>query len=349
MIPSPASWAPTGEPPRLAHEPPEARGIERDEVALLVSDAGSHQHTTFRQIAACLRPGDLLVVNDSRTLAASLRATSTLGEVTLNLATRFGRDLWLAEPRWGPELPGPLPLGQGERLDVGGIEARLIAPYPGAERLWFVRLDGDAAMTAGGAPVRYGYLAEPQPLEAYQTVFARTPGSAEMPSAGRPFSGRVLASLQAAGVEVASITLHAGLSSLEVDLADVAATSLPPEPFAVPPATARAVSDARARGGRVIAVGTTVVRALESAVSEGRLTPMRGFTRRVLHPGRPARIVDGLLTGFHEPRSSHLALLLALADERLVESAYREAAAGPYLWHEFGDVHLILPNGRRAR
>jgi S-adenosylmethionine:tRNA ribosyltransferase-isomerase len=337
---------------RAATAPPEQRGLRRDEVALLVSDGAGHRHARFTDLPAFLRRGDLLVVNDSATLGAAVPAAAPFGGFLLDLATRLGPELWLAEPRWSTDRPGPLPLPAGARFEVAGLSARLVTEYPGEPRLAFVRVDGDRAMARAGEPIRYGHVATRHPLASYQTVFARRPGSAEMPSAGRPFSRRVLARLRSIGVELAHVTLHAGVSSLEHDVGALGPWSLPPEPFTVPPATARAVVRARARGGRVIAVGTTVVRALESAAGadpvsgwhrRAEVAPAEGFTRRVLHPGRAARVVDGLLTGFHEPRSSHLALLLSIAGEAMVHEAYTEAARGPYLWHEFGDVHLLLP------
>lgn len=345
-VPAAPTW--TVPEPRPATAPPEARGLERDEVALLVSDGSGHHATRFLELAEFLEPGDLLVVNDSATLPARLPLRWRDGAGVLHLATRYGPGLWLAEPRWSPERQGPLPLGPGAVVEVAGREARMLAPYPGLPRLWFVQVDGDAAMARAGAPIRYAHVAQDQPLARYQTVFARVPGSAEMPSAGRPFSRRALARLRHAGIRTAPITLHTGVSSLEHDGGPLTHDALPPEPFRVPSATADAVNRARAEGRRVVAIGTTVVRALESALHEGRVRAGGGFTRRVLHPGRRPAVVDGLLTGFHEPRSTHLALLTGLAGEALIRGAYEAAARGPYRWHEFGDVHLILPPRKRA-
>ena len=191
-----------------------------------------------------------------------------------------------------------------------------------------------------GRPITYGHLRGRPPLSAYQTIFARDPGSAEMPSAGRPFSARVLADLARRGVARAEITLHAGVSSTE------AGEPPPAEWYRVPDETAQRVAAVRARGGRVVAVGTTVVRALESTADHrGRAQPQEGWTSLVLGPERPARVVDGLLTGLHEAEASHLDLLRAVAGDRLVDRAYDAAAHGPhrYLWHEFGDTMLFLP------
>lgn len=328
-----------------AFAPPEAQGRARDAVRLLVSTADDgHRHETFCNLPALLAPGDLLVVNDSATLPASLPAQASCGQFRLNLSTHYGRGLWLAEPRRDHATPGPLPLAAGEAIQVAGAPARAVGPLHGQPRLWFVQFDSDAMglMQRYGEPIRYGYVEQPWPLAAYQTIFAAEPGSAEMPSAARPFTPRVLDALRARGVQVASLTLHTGVSSLEVESDTVEAHAVYAEPFAVPRATAAAVNAARAQGRRVIAVGTTVVRALESAWDGDRVRAMEGFTRAYIHPGRPIRVVDGLLSGLHDPLASHLAMLYALAGADRIRAAYVEAVAHGYLWHEFGDSHLIL-------
>lgn len=329
-----------------ATRPPEYRGIERDEVRLLVSDGDDHTHARFFDIADYLEPGDLLVVNDSATLPAALPAVSDadgIEEFLLDLSTSYG-DLWLAEPRWSHAEPGPLPLESGDEFEVAGLPARVVAPYPGIPRLAFVRFDGDvqAAMEKRGRPIRYGYAADEFPLDAYQTAFASVPGSAEMPSAGRPFTGRTLADLADRGVEIESLTLHAGVSSIEFEPGEDWRASLFPEPFAVPADTAAAINATRDHGGRVVAVGTTVIRALGTASVDGRVRPARGFTRRVVEPDHGVDVVDGLLTGFHDPRTTHLAMLYAVAGERRVRAAYDQAVSEEYRWHEFGDSHLLF-------
>jgi S-adenosylmethionine:tRNA ribosyltransferase-isomerase len=189
-----------------------------------------------------------------------------------------------------------------------------------------------------GRPITYPYVRGAWPLEMHQTIYASEPGSAEMPSAGRAFTPDVLERLAHRGIGFATLTLHAGVSSLEAHE--------PPyeEEYSVPPTTADAVQAARADGGRLIAVGTTVVRALESAADDnGRVLATRGWTDLVITPERGVRVVDALLTGFHEPKASHLAMLEAIAGRSHLEKAYRAALEGGYLWHEFGDLHLILP------
>jgi len=207
-------------------------------------------------------------------------------------------------------------------------------------RLWRARLSVAVVpyLLHYGVPIRYSYVSRDWPRSAYQTVFSRKPGSAEMPSASRPFTPQVVTDLVARGVLIAPLTLHAGVSSLEADEDPY------PEPYDVPPATARLVNHVREHGGRVIAAGTTVVRALETAAAADRsVTPSAGWTSHVVTPQTGVRAVDGLLTGLHEPRSSHLRMLAAFAGPELLSRCYEAAITAGYLWHEFGDVHLLLP------
>jgi S-adenosylmethionine:tRNA ribosyltransferase-isomerase len=240
---------------------------------------------------------------------------------------------------------GPLAdVRSGEVIELpDGVALRVVAPHPhGQHRLWraLAAVEGGAPayLARHGRPIRYGYVPVPVPLAEYQTVFAREPGSAEMPSAGRPFTADVIVDLITRGIGVAPITLHTGVSSQE--------PGEPPQPerYRVPESTARAVNSARAWGGRVVAVGTTVTRALESAADPaGVLRPAAGWTDLVLGPRRPARVVSGLVTGWHAPGASHLDLLEAVAGADLVKTAYRAAVRERYLWHEFGDSCLLLP------
>lgn len=331
-----------------ATAPAEARGVPRDAARLMVSDGRAHEHVHFSDLARFLNPGDLLVVNDSATLPASLPASGAPGEFIVNFATDFGGGTWLVEPRWSTSQPGPLPLSAGQSMTVAGLPTRLIATYPGLPRLWFAQVDGDvrAAMQRVGAPIRYGYVERAYPLATYQTVFAQHPGSAEMPSAAYPFTERVVNDLRARGVQIAAITLHTGVSSLEVEAEIVEQHPLYPEPFIVGAAAAQAVNAARREGRRIVATGTTVVRALESAWNGHEVEARRGFTRLYIHPQRGVNVVDGLITGLHDPVTSHLAMLYTIASQDLIRSAYAEAVREGYLWHEFGDSHLILPERR---
>ena len=270
-----------------ATAPPEDRAANRDGVRLLVTTASANIHARFTDLHEFLVPGDLLVVNESATVPASLPAEGSIGSFILNLSSNYGNGLWVAEPRWSALEPGPLPLEEGQHVGIPGLNARLVSRYPGLDRLWFVQMHGDvaAALENYGSPIRYGYLDRDFPLDAYQTIFARVPGSAEMPSAARPFTQRVVDKLRVNGVEIATTVLHTGVSSLEVTSEELEEQVMYPEPFDVSHSTAKAVNDAKNEGRNIIAVGTTVVRALESAWDGEQIRPTSGFTR--LYPGFP--------------------------------------------------------------
>lgn len=334
-------------PERLeAHAPPEARGLARDDVRMLVARGhGGLVHSRARDLPDFLDPGDLVVVNTSATLPAALPARRDDGSLLeLRLSTPLPGapdDRWVVELRAGSE---PFRGARaGETLELpGGATARLEAPYLSGPRLWAARLVLPEPLTPylarHGAPIRYRYVPEAQPLSAYQTAYATEPGSAEMPSAGRPVTAEVVTALVAKGISVAPIVLHTGVSSPEHGERPY------PERYRVPPTTARLVEATRRWGGRVIAVGTTVVRALETvAHPDGTVDPGEGWTALVITPTRGVHAVDGLVTGWHEPEASHLDMLHAVAGRRLVERSYSAALDAGYLWHEFGDLHLLLP------
>jgi S-adenosylmethionine:tRNA ribosyltransferase-isomerase len=342
-------------PPALeAREPPEARGLRRDAVRLLVARGrgwrGGQQlaHATFADLPQFLSAGDLLVVNVSATLPASLPGRFPDGTaVRVHYSTRApGLPGW-----WGvielrtADGARPLPRTRraGRLILSGGAGLELVAPYASGSRLMLSRTADRTPLSEQfvrqGKPIRYGYVDRSWPLEAYQTVFAATPGSAEMPSAGRPFTTELIRHLSESGVAIAPITLHCGVSSPE--------RHEPPFPewYEVPEGTARLVRLTRAAGHRVIAVGTTVVRALETSAqsSGGGVRAACGWTNLVVTPATGASAVDGLITGWHEPQASHLQMLEAIAGRELLERSYAEAVARGYLWHEFGDSHLLLP------
>jgi S-adenosylmethionine:tRNA ribosyltransferase-isomerase len=330
-----------------AVEPPEAHGVARDAVKLLVARPGGVSHARFADLGDHLRPGDLLVVNNSATMPAAVDGRRAGQPVAVHFSTARAEKIWVVELRPAGEASGHLIPRPGERIDMPGGAALVIGssyPEPGVEgaRLWTARviLEGDVGsyLARHGRPIRYSYVPRQWSLHYYQTVFARHAGSAEMPSAARPFSADLVTGLVSAGIGIAPITLHAGVSSAE------AGEPPTPELFEVPAATARMVNSARAAGSRVIAVGTTVARALESAASAGGVVRRAlGWTDLVLGPGRPCRVVDGLITGWHDVGASHLLLLEAVAGPDLVAMAYREAVKHGYLWHEFGDSALLLP------
>ena len=341
-------------PPDLeADAPPEARGLTRDGVRMMVAfrDEARLEHSTFALLPAYLRPEDLLVVNTSATMAAALVGADPAGGllVPVHLSSHIDGDEWVVEPRrpagrtterWAPGDPLPPAF---LRLGEDGATLELLEPYLGSRRLWRARLrvpgSTSSWLAVHGHPIRYSYVDRPWPLTAYQNVYATEPGSAEMPSAGRPFTPEVITRLVAKGVGVTPVVLHTGVASLEAD-------EMPyPERVKVPPVTARRVNATRAAGGRVIAVGTTVVRALESAYdpATGSTHDLDGWTDLVVTPERGVHVVDGMLTGWHEPEASHLLMLEAVAGRDLLEKSYAASLSEGYLWHEFGDVHLILP------
>jgi S-adenosylmethionine:tRNA ribosyltransferase-isomerase len=337
-----------------AHELRDVAPVERDDIALLVSRKGDGAliSACFDELSDFLEAGDLLVVNTSATLPAAIPGRLDGRAMELHLSTSVGEEppasaapsdeLWVVEPRTADRRPLRVQRARARVELPGGGAAELLAPYLGSARLWVAALTLDAPvheyLARHGHPIRYRHSPDGLGIEAYQTVFARDPGSAEMPSAARPFSAELVAVLVASGVLFAPVTLHCGVSSLE------AGESPYPERYCVPAATARLVNNVRWWGGRVIAVGTTAVRALESAADpDGIVSATEGLTSLVVSPERGVHAFDGLITGWHEPESSHLQLLEAVAGPELLGRSYAAADSSGYRFHEFGDSHLILP------
>lgn len=345
--------------------PPESRGLDRDQVRILVARSDGIRHRAFRDLAAELEPGDLVVVNNSATVAGEVDATlasepgrpsrSAEGErdVVLHAATRLDAETWVIELRTAPHASRAvldahagdvveMGVGPVVRLELlGGYPADDSSPTGAGNRLWRARATGDLRghLDRYGRPIAYGYLDRRYPLTSYQSVFSTVPGSAEMPSAGRPFTDALLTRLVAKGVGVAPITLHTGVSS------QVAGEAPQPEWYDVSASTARLVAHTVGQGGRVVAVGTTVTRALEAAYdATGLVTGSSGWTDRVVTPEHPPRVVTGLITGWHDPQASHLLLVEAVAGPALTQQAYDAAVAEGYRWHEFGDSALLLPD-----
>jgi S-adenosylmethionine:tRNA ribosyltransferase-isomerase len=327
-----------------AREPAEERGGGRDDVRLLVARSGAElEHAHFTQLPELLEAGDLLVINTSATLPAAVAVRGVEGDLTLNLSSpaRDGEpNRWLAELRQGGERHRG---GRaGEVLLLADGATAVLLEQDAHKRLWLVSLSVPGTvqdyLARHGRPIRYGHVERAWPLERYRTVYATEPGSAEMPSAGRAFTAELVTRLIAGGVDLAPLVLHTGVSSLEIGEAPR------PERVRVPRATAARVNLTRELGGRVIAVGTTVVRALESSVAaDGRVRAQEGWADLVIAPDTPIHALDGLLSGFHDRDSSHLAMLEAIVGRDLLERSYDEAHAAGYLRHEFGDLHLLLP------
>ncbi len=339
-----------------AGEPPEARGLARDEVRLMVSYRSDNRvvHTHFRNLGAFLAAGDLLVINTSGTMNAALSATRADGTaLELHLSTHLPADLWIVEVRL-PGENGTQPFYDaraGETLHLpDAATVTLHVPYlrnrslasSGPTRLWIATLRLPCSLNEyleqHGSPIRYSYVKQNWPISYYQSVYATEIGSAEMPSAGRAFTPELITQLVAHGVQVAPLILHTGVASLE--------KHEPPyeEFYRVPPETARLVNAAHAAGKRVIAIGTTVVRALETVTDEKGVThPGEGWTDVIITPQRGMYTINAMLTGLHEPMATHLAMLETIAGREHLKITYAEALRQGYLWHEFGDLHLILP------
>jgi S-adenosylmethionine:tRNA ribosyltransferase-isomerase len=347
-----------------AGEPPEARGLRRDEVRLMVSHLGNDSivHSSFTKLPGFLEPGDTLVINTSGTMNAALPASYADGTpLEVHLSTHLPADLWVVELRSSSGNEPVLDGKAGEVLTLPeGASIVLQTPYlseqrkrgGGSNRLWISTLnlptDLDEYLDRHGSPIRYGYVRESWPSSYYQTVYATEVGSAEMPSAGRAFTPELITRLVAKGVQILPLLLHTGVASLEDDE--------PPyeEFYRVTPETAAAINAARKAGRRIVAVGTTVVRALETVTDRDGVThPGEGWTDLYITPERGVHSVNAMLTGLHEPRSTHLSMLEALTGRASLcplategrahlETAYSEALDKGYLWHEFGDLHLIL-------
>jgi S-adenosylmethionine:tRNA ribosyltransferase-isomerase len=353
-------------PPELvAKEPPEQRGISRDEVKLMVINRSNYQieHADFYSIGKFLRPGDLLVFNSSSTLPASLDGyiISSMGiiPIEVRLAEHLPDDSWLVLPYYKTEklknnknidnAKPVLPIFEkGLELQFGnGLYAKVDELDDNIPRLWKVRFSKSGTQLMEllyrlGQPIRYEYVSNDWNLDYYQNVYSRQPGSAEMPSAGRAFTWKLLLGLKRHGIEMTYITLHTGLSSYRDDTTDLE-HPISEEEFAVNYNAAEMVNKTHIRGGRVIAVGTTVVRTLESVASDdGNIGVEHGYTRLHINANHKLKTVDGLLTGLHEPEASHLDLLTAFLSIEGIRKAYDEAIQRKYLWHEFGDLNLIL-------
>lgn len=343
-------------PPELeATLPPEARGLTRDAVNLMVSYPSDNQviHTQFNKIGDFLVAGDVVVINTSGTLNAAFSAKRSDGtHFALHLSTHLPSGEWVIEVR-EPDGTATKPFA-GAQIDEiyqlsGGGTVTLIEPFGvplnGRVRLWRAELKLpmtlDTYLKHYGSPIRYRYVPQSWDSRYYQTVYVTEMGSAEMPSAGRAFTPEIITQLVAKGVTVVPLLLHTGVSSMEEHEPPYA------EYYRVPTMTACTINSAHENGGRVIAVGTTVVRTLETVADEHGLVHAReGWTETIITPQRGVRVVDGLLSGLHEPKATHLAMLEALAPRNHLVKAYTEALDHGYLWHEFGDLHLILNKPR---
>ncbi|MFD1738200.1 S-adenosylmethionine:tRNA ribosyltransferase-isomerase [Bacillus salitolerans] len=325
-----------------ANIPIELTGKSRDSVRMMVLDrkTGQFSNHHFNELDSFLQPGDVVVLNNSRTIPAVLKGKQGKREVEIRLSRRVSAQTW-------------------EALIVGGIysntkciefsnEVTATIEGQGSERPLVV-----LSFSVGGAdfyqfiykygePIRYEYIEHPWPLEAYQTVYASVPGSVEMPSAGRAFTWQLLNRLKKKGIEVVILQLHAGLSYYGNDRWPNPTNH--PEAFHIPLHTAKVINQAKKDRRRIIAVGTTVVRAIETVADDnGHVRSGEGTTRLYIKAGMKLKAIDGLITGLHEPEASHLDLLTSLIEKKKLIHAYEAALKQGYLWHEFGDMNLILP------
>lgn len=335
-----------------AKEPPERRGIARDRVRLMVINRNTHQveHTRFDNLAQLLRPGDLLVFNTSRTLPAAIDGCEVPNgsSMQVRLAQHLPDDSWLALLLCQEGNPFSCGLRNGMKIDFGqGLSAKVYDRDEHIPRLWQLRFSKSGTELMDllyrlGHPIRYEYVSAPWDLDYYQTVYAKEPGSAEMPSAGRAFTWKLLFDLKRRGIETAHIVLHTGLSSYMDDELDALHPASEEEYF-ISQTAAEKINQTHQQGGRVIAVGTTVVRALESVADQtGKVEAGHGYTRLHITAEHKLKTVDGLLTGLHEPEASHLDLLTAFLPAENIREAYENAVQQHYLWHEFGDLNLIV-------
>ncbi len=327
-----------------ASHPPEKRGLRRDHVRMMVLNrtTGEIQHDRFNRLMNYLQPGDLIILNNSRTIPAVLKGNwlrkleQMAPQVEVRLARRRNEDSWDA-------LIIANPINIGDTLHFSSDLSATVIENKGDSPLKTIQFSKKGtdlfnAIYSLGDPIRYEYINQPWALDYYQTVFASHPGSVEMPSAGRAFSWELLFSLMQEGVQVDYIQLHTGLSYLLDDEFESSPEDNDEE-YHISERTMEKILATKANGKKVIAVGTTVVRALESAARNNALS---GMTNLYIHPHYPLKIVDGIMTGFHEPKASHLDMLSAFISEQYLRSAYDEAIKSRYLWHEFGDMNLIL-------
>lgn len=321
--------------------PAEYRGIQRDQVRLMALDinTGKSYHNTFYELDAYLKEGDLLVLNNSRTIPAVLKGKRGKQTIEIRLSRKISDNEWEALVVGGV-------FGVGEKINLPGDLTATIKGQGNEAPLVILSFSKSGVdlyndIYKYGEPIHYEYIDTPWPIEMYQTVYASVPGSVEMPSAGRAFSWKLLNKLKRKGVNIAFIQLHAGLSYYGNDRWPNPSKHV--EAYSVPEETAALINKTKANKGCVIAVGTTVVRALETVAEHtGIVKAQEGITGLYIKKGFPLKVVDGLITGFHEPEASHLDLLTAFIDEKLLMDAYRDALTEGYLWHEFGDMNLIL-------
>jgi S-adenosylmethionine:tRNA ribosyltransferase-isomerase len=331
-------------PPELiAQAPAETRDGSR--LLILRRETGEVEDRAFTDLPGLLRAGDCLVVNDSRVIPARVLAEDDAGRpVELLFVEPLSDSAWRALVRPGRRCR------PGAHLRVGAVRLRVMGADADGARV-ITREQGTIAalLEAHGLPPLPPYIVRhakpvPEDWERYQTVYATAPGSVAAPTAGLHFTDAMLTALRAAGVELHAVTLHVGPATFRpVTASTVEAHHIPPEPASVGAATAQAIDRAHQEGRRVVAVGTTTVRALESAAAAtGHVRPLAGSADLTIRPGYRFRVADALLTNFHLPRSSLLLLVAAFAGREPVLRAYRHAVGAGYRFYSYGDAMLIV-------
>ncbi|GEL78624.1 S-adenosylmethionine:tRNA ribosyltransferase-isomerase [Tenuibacillus multivorans] len=319
--------------------PAEYRNGSRDQVKMMVTEAGETTFTSFKNLSDYVQPGDVLIFNNTRTIPASLKVEWKDKIIEIRLSQQIDNLIWE-----GIVLKENVNIG--DRLIVSsnltfavmgqGSEAPLLQLESGLNTQETIM-----EILSVGEPIRYDYIYQPFPINTYQTVYGSVPGSMEMPSAGRAFTWQIINTLKEKGAKVGFVQLFTGLSYYEKDRWPNPSNH--PERFCVSKEVADLVNQAKRKGNRVIAVGTTVVRALESAGKLGDVVEKNNeYTDLYVNERYERKVVDSLLTGLHEPEASHLDMLTSWLSKDEITALYHEAIERQFLWHEFGDLHLIL-------
>lgn len=336
-----------GMTPEPAMSPPEIYGLGRDDVRLMTIDrkTGATGHHSFQDIAQFFEPGDLLVVNNSATIPAALLASIEDKAHQVHLAARQSARQVIIELRQSDGTPDERPLDAETPVHILNASGHVLSQglvlekFHPRSRFWTVCTDHDwyELATREGLPIRYHYVDRPYPINYYQTVFGKIPGSSEMPSASRPFTTDIVDQLKEKGVEIVELTLHTTVSSHEVN-DDDPNPPLVPEWYDISPTTQSAILLAQRENRSIIALGTTVVRAIETWAQTRR---SQGWTTHLVTPHSQPKVTSGLVTGMHDSFTSHLWLIYAFVPADTLIAAYRQAQAHGYRWHEFGDLTYI--------
>jgi S-adenosylmethionine:tRNA ribosyltransferase-isomerase len=330
-----------------AREPPEVNGRSRDSSRLLVMKRKTQEieHSYFYDVGNYLCTGDLLVLNDTRCINSVLPGKlETGGKIEVLLCTPKDNDTWNCQL-----LPDGINARVGQTIDFGDgeLRAKIVDKSSEFDWLFVIRFspvnDFEAKCNKIGRPVLSPYISKIWDVKYYNTVYAKKFGSAEMPAAGRHFTNELLEKLARQGIQHVFVTLHTGLSSISVKEENFEDHKMYEEPYEITEDTANIINKVKNSGGKIVAVGTTVTRVLETvANNKGKVKPEKGYTRLYIYPGYKWKIVDALITNFHPPRSSRIALAAAFTGKDLLMRGYKEAIERGYKFYEFGDTTLTI-------